>query len=343
MMLKKWLGILLKTVLPLLLGAYLVWYLFDSMSPVTKEHFYRELKEAHYFWIFLSLVISFIGLLSRAYRWKYVLEPLGYQTKFWNRYHALMIGYIMNLTIPRAGEATRAAMLYRSDSVPFSTSVGTIIGERAVDLVMLLGIAVFTAYIGYNDFWEIKGQVQSGFSGEPGAEPALWKSIVFYGLLLIVAAGMLAVFFLERLRSKVFRFVREVIAGVFSIFRSKHPFSYLLHTFLIWGSYVSYFGMAFWSLDETTVIPFSGIMIGFVAGSLGITFTNGGIGAFPLVVGLVVAFYLGDSLGDETAKGVGYAIGMIIWSSQTLMMIVLGLLSLVLLPKNYTRNEGQAE
>jgi len=342
-MVKKWLGIFLKTVLPLLLGAYLVWYLFDSMSPVTKGHFYRELKEANYFWIILSLVISFIGLLSRAYRWKYVLEPLGYKTKFWNRYHAMMIGYIMNLTIPRAGEATRAAMLYRSDGVPFSKSVGTIIGERAVDLVMLLSIATFTAYIGYDDFWEIKGQIQANFSGQPGEEPALWKSVLFYGFLALVAAGLLAVFFLEKLRTKVFKFAKEVFAGVFSIFRSKNPLSYVLHTFVIWGSYVCYFGIAFWSLDETSQIAFAGIMIGFVAGSLGITFTNGGIGAFPLVVGLVVAFYLGEQLGDETAKGVGYAIGMIIWSSQTLMMIVLGLLSLVLLPKNYTRNEGQSE
>jgi glycosyltransferase 2 family protein len=78
-----------------------------------------------------------------------------------------------------------------------------------------------------------------------------------------------------------------------------------------------------------------------VAGSLGITFTNGGVGAFPLVVGLVVAFYLGDQFGTETAKGVGYAIGMIIWSSQTLMMILLGLLSLVLLPKNYTAADAK--
>ena len=342
-MLKKWLGIILKTVLPLLLGAYLVWYLFDSMSPVTKGHFYRELKEADYTWIILSLIISFTGLLSRAYRWKYVLEPLGYKTKFWNRYHALMIGYIMNLTIPRAGEATRAAMLYRSDGVPFSKSVGTIIGERAVDLVMLLAIATFTAYIGYDDFWKIKWQIQSGFAGEPGAEPALWKSIVFYAFLLLVAGGALAIFFLEKLRNKVFQFVRDVFAGVFSIFRSENPFSYLFHTLVIWGSYVTYFGIAFWSLEETAHIPFAGIMIGFVAGSLGITFTNGGIGAFPLVVGLVVTFYLGETFGEETAKGVGYAIGMIIWCSQTLMMIVLGLLSLVLLPKNYTRHEGQAE
>ncbi len=341
-MVKKWIGTLLKTVLPLLLGVYLVWYFFDSMSPTTREHFYRELKEANYFWIVLSLVMSFLALLSRAYRWKYTLEPLGYKTKFWNRYHALMIGYIMNLTIPRAGEATRAAMLYRSDGVPFSKSVGTIIAERAIDLVMLMAIVLFTAWIGYEDFWEIKYHIQHRFAAKPGAEPSMWQSVVFYTFILLFVAGLLALIFLEKLRTKVVKFIKEVFAGVFAIFRSRNPFSYAAHTLFIWASYLTYFWIAFWSLDETASFPFDGIMIGFVAGSLGITFTNGGIGAFPLVVGLVVAFFLGDELGEETAQGIGFAIGMIIWSSQTLMMILLGLLSLVLLPKNYSKKDEQA-
>lgn len=337
---KKWPGIILKTVVPLLLGVYLVWYFFDSMSEETKLHFYEKLREANYSWIVLSLFISFAGLLSRAYRWKYVLEPLGYKTSLWNRYHALMIGYIMNLTIPRAGEATRAAMLYRSDGVPFSTSIGTIIGERAIDLVMLVGITFLTAAVGYEDFWTIKAKIQSEFAGEPGREASLIGTIIFYSVILLVGAGLLAVLFIESLRKKLAGFVKNVLTGVFAIFRSRNPFAYVLHTFLIWATYVSYFWIAFWSLNETTGLPASAMLIGFVAGSLGITFTNGGVGAFPLVVGLVVSFYLGNKLGAETAQGIGYAIGMIIWVSQTLMMIVLGLISLMLIPKNYTsRNE----
>ena len=92
-----------KTVVPLGLGVYLVWYFFASMSPESKQFFYEAIRRANYGWIFLSLMLSFLAFALRAYRWKYVLEPLGYQTKFWNRYHALMIGYLMNLTIPRAG------------------------------------------------------------------------------------------------------------------------------------------------------------------------------------------------------------------------------------------------
>lgn len=338
---KRLVGILLKTVLPLALGIYLVWYFFDRMTPADKQYFYTAITKANYFWIVLSLVLSFLALLSRAYRWKYVLEPLGYETKFWNRYHALMIGYIVNLTIPRAGEASRAVMLYRSDGVPFSKSFGTILAERAVDLVMLLGVVLFTTSIGYDDFWKIKYQVEHSFSGDAQPGETSWVTYVFYGLLALLFVSLVAISMIKRLRDKLIVFIKDVFAGIFSILRSRNPFSYIGHTLFIWLMYVSYFGIAFFSLEETKDVPFAGIMIAFIAGSLGISFTNGGIGSFPLLVGLVLNFYLSDEYG-AAATGIGCALGMIIWSSQTLMMILLGALSFILLPKNYSAKDEQA-
>lgn len=335
---KKGIGILLKTVLPLVLGVYLVWYFFDRMTPADKEIFSKAIGEANYFWIFLSLFMSFLALLSRAYRWKYVLEPLGYETKFWNRYHALMIGYIVNLTIPRAGEASRAVMLYRSDGVPFSKSFGTILAERAVDLVMLGGVLLLTTSVGYHDFWKIKFEIEQHFGGGTETQGSGWGSYVVYILGGLVLAGLFLVVFLKTLRDKLIGFVKDVFAGVFAIFRSKHPFSYLGHTLLIWILYISYFGICFFSLEETSDVPFAGILIAFIAGSLGISFTNGGIGSFPLLVGLVLSFYLGERHGDAAAA-IGGALGMIIWASQTLMIILLGLMSFVMLPKNYSSKD----
>ncbi len=334
---KKWIGILLKTVLPLALGVYLVWYFFDRMSATDKEIFFEAIRKADYTWIFASLALSFLALLSRAYRWKYVLEPLGYQTKFWNRYHALMIGYIVNLTIPRAGEASRAVMLSRSDGVPFSKSFGTILAERAVDLVMLMGVVLFTTSIGYDDFWKIKYQVETQLGGNKTDETSV-AGIIFYGVLVAGAIGLIIAFAMQKIRSKLIQFIKDLFAGVFAIFRSKNPWSYSAHTVFIWLMYISYFSIAFLSLEEAKHVPFAGIMIAFIAGSLGISFTNGGIGAFPLLVGLVLNFYLHDEYGDAAA-GIGAALGMIIWSSQTLMMILLGALSFVLLPKNYAKDE----
>ena len=339
---KKLIITLVKTVLPLFLGAYLIWHSFTSMSPKDEIQFYKAIKEADYFWIILGLIISSLAFFSRAYRWKYALEPLGYTTKFWHRYHAIMIGYLINLTIPRAGEASRAAMLYRSDEVPFSTSFGTIIAERAVDFVILASLGAFTAYIAYDDFFAIIDQIkQYDFGGKPtngGGFP--WKMFI---LSLLALGGIAAMYFFikkQALRLKIIGFVKDVFAGLFSIFKLKSPLSYIGHTVFIWIAYLLMFALPFFALKQTHDFPISGIFLGFIAGSLGIVLTNGGIGTYPVLVGLVVAFYIGKDY-PEQALGIGTALGWIIWLSQTILMIVLGLISLVLIPKNFTEENGK--
>lgn len=341
-MTKKTILTLVKTVLPLLLGVYLIWVFFSGMTKEEKELFYKAIFEANYFWIFLSLLLGVLAYLSRAYRWKYVLEPLGFETKFWNRYHAVMIGYLINLTIPRAGEVSRSAMLFRSDGVPFSSSFGTIIGERAIDLVMLAGIALFTAIIGYDDFWAIKALIETNFAGgtDGNVDGFPWKMVLTF---VIVGVGFIFCYlfvFKQAFRQKFIGFVKDVIAGLFSIFRSKQPMAYILHTLIIWICYVAMFIVPFQALDQTADISFTGILIAFIAGSLGITLTNGGIGTYPLLVGLVVAFYIGKDYPND-AEAIGKALGLLVWASQTILMIVLGLISLVLLPKNYTQENEQ--
>lgn len=326
---------LLKTVLPLALGIYLIWYFFSNMSDKSLEIFYKALREANYFWIVLSLLLSFSAFALRAYRWKYVLEPMGFKTRFWHRYHALMIGYLINLTIPRAGEASRAAMLYRSDGVPFSRSFGTILAERAVDLFMLATIAGITAFLGYDNFVEIFRQINEQFAPSDAPDAFPWKVVIYIVLLagILFLAGLMI--FSARWKTKLGGFAREVFAGLLSIFKSQKPGAYFGYTLLIWMLYIIYFAIPFLSLEQTKDFPLDGILLAFIAGSLGITFTNGGIGTFPLLVGLVVVLFLGKDNPDALA--IGNALGMLIWVSQTLLLITLGLISLVLLPKNYKK------
>jgi uncharacterized protein (TIRG00374 family) len=328
----------LKITLPLLLGVYLIWYFFNNMDAKGKEYFFYAIKEANYSWIFLSLILSFLAFLSRAYRWKYMLEPLGYKTSLWNRYHSLMIGYIINLTIPRAGEASRSAMLYRSEGVPFSKSFGTIIAERAVDFVMLLILASITALIGINEFKAIFEEIQQTFT--PKSVQNGDVSIKLIISVFVLFGGVVAFFVLKRkptLKNKIIDFGKDILSGLTSILKSKNPSGYIFHTLFIWVSYVTYFGVCFFALDETKDFPISGMLLGFIAGSLGIMFTNGGIGTFPLLVGLVVNFVMKDK--TPNALAIGNAIGMIMWASQTLLLIILGLISFILLPKKFAKED----
>jgi hypothetical protein len=328
---------LLKTILPLCLGVYLVWYFFNAMDQKTKEYFYSVIQRADYRWIIASLILSIFAFFSRAYRWKFMLEPLGYKTSFWNRYHSIMIGYIINLTIPRAGEASRAAMLLKSDGVPFAKSFGTIIAERAVDFFMLLIVAGTTALFGTQNFVSIFHEIETKLGVKPEASAGMpsWKIGIIIFICLCSLIAFLILYFKPEIRKKLVGIIKDLSEGILSIFKCKNPLAYIFHTCAIWILYITYFGICFLALDETKDFPLSGILLGFIAGSIGIIFTNGGVGAFPLLIGLVVNLILGDK--TPNALAIGNAIGMIIWVSQTGILILLGLLSLFLIPKNFNK------
>ncbi len=326
-------GTLAKTILPLAIGIYLVWLFFNGMSEEHIASFKKAVQEANYIYIVFSLILAWIALYSRAERWKYMLEPMGYTSPWKNRYHAVMIGYLVNFTIPRSGEPTRSLMLQRSDNIPFSKSFGTIIAERAVDLIMLCSIFGFTLLIGYADLITIFENIKTQLGPEEASTESnyTWVKYVLTALFII---GMIIAFSIKSIRLKAIEFTKNVTKGVLAIFKSQHPGKFIMHTFIIWGCYVVEFIIPFYCWEETSTIPLSGMMIAFVAGSIGITFTNGGIGAYPLLVGMVVAFYL-KAFPAAEAEGIGKALGMIVWSAQTILLVVLGLISLILLPKNY--------
>ncbi len=318
---------ILKVIIPLLIGVYLMWYFWDAMTDKDRASFFRALKTANYFWFVLSLFLSFLSHLSRAIRWKYMLEPIGYKTTLFNRYNALMIGYIMNLLIPRAGEASRAGVLFQTEGVPFTKSLGTIIAERVFDVLMLGVIVLLALFFSYDDLMELLANNSIGTSSQNNGGNAfvvLGSIFVFF-----IIVSVLVWKFIPTIATKFVTLFKEIIAGVFSVFKSKNPLAFILHTLFIWGAYILFFSLCFYSLDETKSIPFGGILIGFIAGTLGIMFTNGGMGAYPLLVGIVIAHYLSGTLGSDEATGVGNALGMMIWASQTVMMIVLGLISLL--------------
>ncbi len=126
---------ILKVVLPLLLGVVLVWY---SLSQISIPKLIQYFKDANYFWIALGVSLGVLSHVSRAYRWLFMAEPLGYKPKFANSFMAVYSAYLINLTLPRAGEVARASILTTYEDVPFDKGFGTIVAERVADTIMLL-------------------------------------------------------------------------------------------------------------------------------------------------------------------------------------------------------------
>jgi uncharacterized protein (TIRG00374 family) len=273
-------------------------------------------RNADYFYIYLSLFIALFGFLSRAYRWKFSLEHLGYKTKFHNNLMAVCVAYFMNLTIPKSGEVTRAIILKKYEDIPFDKGFGTIVAERVVDLLIFFLFVVVSFFLQFN---VLKDYIV--------AKIPIEKLI----LIALIGVVLFVIFTLVWLYSnwKIVLSLKDkfsgLVEGMTSILKMKNKWPFLFHSFFIWFTYLLMFYVTIFALKETSNIGMGAVIIGFVFGSLAIGFTNGGFGAYPLLVAEIFMLY---GIPDTA----GTAFGWLVWTSQTVLMIFLGGLSFLLLP-----------
>ena len=308
----------LKIIIPVSIGVYLTWFFISNSTEIEKQYFLQSFKEANYGWIFIALFLAFSSHLSRAYRWKYLLEPLGYKPKLSLMYHSVMIGYILNLTIPRSGELARAAYFSKHEKTSADRIFGTIIVERVVDLLMfglVFAIAVFLQVDEDQFNATISSKEES--SSLPNWILTLIVAFVIFGILLVL--------FIEKLRNKALKFIKGVVEGCLTILKLKQKVAYIAHTLFIWSAYVAMFWVTALAIPEMDVISINALFACFVAGAIAIGITPGGIGLYPLMVSTVLEKMY--EFQGEIAK----SFSMLMWSSQTLFIVVLGILSLFLI------------
>ncbi len=307
----------LKTILPIAFGVFLVWYSYYKTSPENREQILFYIKEADLFWVAISVALGILGHISRAIRWNYLLEPLGYKPRLRNNALIILMAYFANLGIPRTGEFLRATALTTYEGVPFEKGFGTIVTERVIDVIMLLTIVAITLLL--------QTDIIITFFQERGFD--------FTGILLLVGAGLLAMafffFFIKRSKhpfaQKIKGFVKGLLDGVFSIFKMKHKWAFLFHTLFIWGCYIGMLWVIKFTVPETMTLTLSQLMVAFVAGAFAMATTNGGIGLYPIAVSKALAIF-----GISAVSG--DAFGWIMWISQTLMIVVFGAISFLVLP-----------
>ncbi|MGB0776878.1 MAG: lysylphosphatidylglycerol synthase transmembrane domain-containing protein [Flavobacteriaceae bacterium] len=300
--------------IPMLLGIFLVWYSFAKLSSEDVQEIISSIQEANYFWILLSVLMGFISHLFRALRWKLSLAPLGYKASTKNTLIAVFIGYLVNIVLPRAGEFSRAAAINQTEKIPADQALGTIISERIIDLFMLglvIGLAILVQSAAINEIIRAKIPNQIG--------PIVWISIIIIGFGL---------WFVFKSKNKTILKLRGFIEGVWkglsSIWKLEYKWAYLFYSLMIWALYIGMFYVATQALPDTEKIGLSAVLTGFLAGTFSIAATNGGIGSYPIAIQKSLELY-----GVAAISGLSF--GWIMWSTQTLMMIVLGGLSFLFL------------
>lgn len=313
----------LFAIIPIAIGVGLIWYFLAQLSSSDKAAILNSFKTANYWWVAVSLFCGILSHFSRAYRWQFLLNPLGYQPKFANSFMTVLIAYLVNLAMPRAGDVARGGAISKYENIPFEKAIGTIVAERVADVILLLfiiGIAFIAQAELITDHLFKDGESKT-------------TSILILVVLAIV--GFIGFKMIQKAESgflkKIKDFLNGLLEGALSIFKMKNKWAFIFHTIFIWAMYVAMFYTCTLAIPETSNLPFSGIIVGFVVGGLSMALTNGGLGTYPVFVASALTLY---GVTENPAK----AFGWLMWSAQTIMIIVFGGLSFLLLPI-YNRNK----
>jgi len=333
---------ILKFTLPILLGLYVAWYFWNMFSEEDKEVFYDVFKDANYTILFLSLLVGLASHLARAKRWLYALKPLGYKPSIYSSFYAIMIAYLMNIILPRLGEISRASVLATTDKVPFEKGFGTIIVERVIDLLCLLIIGGIALIINMDNIDALLMLADTINSGNPKENSSSIIGIIFISLFVggIITAIVLW-FFNTKIRNKIKDLISGFIIGVKSIIQMKDRWAYIFYTLIIWICYIVMFWIPFYCWSDMYLMSFDGLLSAFIAGTLGFIVVQGGLGTYPIMVGIVITYYMAPDYfaSNSVAKPEFVGFATLIWLSQTVLVVVLGLMSFILVRRVKTSSK----
>jgi len=317
----------LKVIIPLGIGVYVGWYQFSKLDSQQLESIMSSFRSANYWWVLFSLVLGFLSHWSRAYRWRYLLQPLGISTRFINSLFSVFSGYVANIVLPRFGEVWRCVLVARYEKVSFEKLFGSVVAERIADVIVVSGVMALTVALQF----ALLGDKIDELVGDKFTTDSIAGMAVKLGFVVII--GLVVAFYGWRLMKRsghpLFVKIRGVIfglaEGVTSILRMEHKWSFVIHTIFIWVMYLAMFYLPFLALPETANVPLGGVLAAFVMGSLSIALVQGGIGVYPIAVAQTLGLY---GVPYES----GLALGWIVWSAQTGMIVFFGVGSLVLMP-----------
>jgi glycosyltransferase 2 family protein len=307
------------------MSAFMMWY---ALKELDFQRMWDELSNTNYIWVAVSVLMGFAAYMSRAIRWHMQIKPTGYSPSLKSTYHAMMVGYLANLVLPRMGEVVRCSILNRKESVPVNTGLGTVIAERFIDLTMLLlvvGIAFLVEFNRIRDFF--LGLFSDKYAGlEEAVNSFYWVLVVF---ALVGGAILLVVFrYLSQLRKnsvfrKVVGFVKGMLKGVFSIARLENQGAFWMHTLFVWLMYYGMSLVVFFALPATSNLGWGAGLSILVVGTLGMAApVQGGVGVYHLLVQSTLLLY-----GIPKEAGMAYA--LLVHTSQTLLVVLMGVLSFI--------------
>ncbi len=317
----------------LLVAIWIFWFLYKDIS---FDALLEALSQTSLFWFCLSIFGSLLSFWVRAWRWKLLIDAgESGNTKTIHTFWALMVGYLANLLVPRAGEVVRCGVLAKTEDRQMGKLLGTVILERTFDLLFMVSI-IFLAFLLERDlFVRLFNELVSLDS---------LKEKIFQYLPLVIGSFIVAMIFVylvfqkykdSNLFSKIRHFLRDLVNGVISLKKVDNQLGFWSSSVFIWFTYYLMLIFMAWAIPSTASLSLSSMLMVMVMGSIGmIAPVQGGIGTFHALVAFILMAY---GLSNEEGK----IFAVIIHGSQALTMIFLGLISLVFFIKITSRKESK--
>lgn len=319
----------------IVITAGLLWLSFNAIEVKEGEskvdYLLKVWTEANTPFLFLSASMALLSHTLRAERWKLLLNPIGHSVKLSEGFMSVMIGYFINLAIPRGGEVSRCYNLYRLNQTPVNVSLGTVVAERVIDLlflIVLLSISFFIELENLMMFFE-SDQVRALRSQ---GRSTSYTMVIAAFIVLVICLALIFKFLLSRKRFKILRLITKskhvlkgLTDGVKSVLKLEYRGRFIFYSLLIWVCYYLMMYFVMLAFPETESLGLGAALTIFVIGGIAMAMPlPGGAGSFHVLVstGLVLLY----ALPQEKAV----AFTFIFHGWQTLVIIIVGALSLII-------------
>jgi hypothetical protein len=302
----------------LALGVALLWFSFRNID---LSQLWTDIKSAKYSWMLLSLACLAISLFFRALRWNIQIEALGYKTRASSTYGAVLIAYLANCIFPRLGEVARCSVLKRKENIPFDKTLGSVISERIIDLLVLFGLAFLVIVFQ----WKLLGSLVTSWM-----VPLLNKLInnVLLGIVVILAgiAGIVLLIKIIKRNKKIASLWHGFLDGIKSVVTMKKKWRFVLYTLGVWGFYVIMTWLPFYMLSETSHLGLVEAITLLGIATLGVVApVPGGIGTYHFIAITLLSGFYGIS---EQVAGSFAAINH---GSQMIFYFITGIIAYVVM------------
>ena len=308
------------------LGIFLVWWSLHQIPEQEWEKFEQSLRTARYWLIIPVFLILSCSHVIRTLRWRLLMEPMGYSPRFLNSFFIVMIGYLANLAIPRLGEVLKCTLLSKYEKVPVEKVLGTIVAERAFDVISLLVIFLLALILQFDvvmgSYQNIKNmQSSSDHSGS-------YSGWIMIGVVILILLFVGWVFYTGRgkaLLSKIKGIALGIWEGLSTAGKLKHKKIFFAYTVGIWALYLAGTWLGLYATAGTDMLGFPVAVSGLAFASIGMILTPGGIGAYAFLLAKVL-----EQNGIDYTLGV--ANGTLQWFAQVIIVVIVGGISLLVLP-----------